>query len=85
MAPLWQQVLLSPSNRKSQINVFSACVPTGSGRKGVEEKRGVQKFPVDGCTVGPKDIDMKLYMNQFRPILDKVLSFAADMGVSSSV
>jgi hypothetical protein len=50
-----------------------------------DEETVHQKFPMDGCTVSPKDVDMQLYLAQFRPIRDKVLSLAADVGVSSSV
>lgn len=43
------------------------------------------KVRMDGCTLGPPLLDMPLYLHQFRPVQDKILSLASDAGVSSSV
>ena len=54
----------------------------GTGRK---EEKSIQRYPVDGCTLCPSEIDMRLYLNQFRPLQERFLTLATDMGVNSSV
>lgn len=61
------------------------CKHSNSDDVKKDDKTTVQKFAMDGCTLGPQHVDMRMYLNQFRPIQDKILPLAADVGVSSSV
>jgi len=61
------------------------CKHSDPGEDKKEDKASMQRYRVDGGTLGPKDIDMRLYLSQFQPIQDKILSLAADVGVNSSV
>lgn len=45
----------------------------------------MKKYSVDGCTLSTNDVNMRQYLAQFEPILDKVLSLAVEVGVSSSM
>ena len=52
---------------------------------GKKEENSILRVPVDGCSVGHSVFNMTLYLNQFRPIQEKVMTLGVDMGISSSV
>ena len=53
-----------------------------SGSKDKEEE---QKFPVDGCTIGPPAVDMHLYLKEFHSLQSKASSLVVDLGINASV